>query len=711
MTSTRSSFNPLRYIAYLIREHLWLTFLLTGFYVLIGPVPLYLMLTSRLASGVYDQATPEMVQLQNQMAQMIHVESWLNLYVAAMAAGVVLAMVFGSYLKSKQQVNFYHSLPIRREQWLGSHVAAGFTVHTIVVGITLLMYFLVAYLLVPTGSSGIIRDGMFVMHFVQIELFFLTSFLLTTLAGQLTGNHLAQLAMTFVLQLFMLIIAATFMAVFSTQLSTFVGLAWLEDLTYWSLPSLFVHYTTQMQDLSAPWMTVKQWGGLVSVGILTFALSLFLYRRFPSERVSETLIYPKTAMPLKWFFLFCGPLLIGSLFAEATSNRFIAFLIGFVISGVLLHVVIEIAFHKSVHTVRKHIPSTAIILVVAFLFFMGCRADVAGFNRYLPETEDIEGVSVQAMYFVNNQYGPSPMLDRDVAINHPESIQLVHELAEALVENHLDHPNAAQQIGAPNGQEYTSEETVQIKYRLKNGSTVQRRYVVPRDAIQSETEALYNDAGFKHFLWQPIFDANVDQISHLAITPRDFNADMETGSGRWTTVLKGYGATTEEMRANQLLAALKQDLAERSTADLDSDALALVEIVLPIPNMPQQTNTLHVNIYAGDTRVLKVLDEMSAQGEVATEDDIFLATGIREVRLMRKQPEGQSYSLEIVGATSDPETMQEWLTNRGISDARMAEFGASIDDDYVFSVMKTYGVELIRNIKAGEVPEVVDHGQ
>lgn len=706
MMSTRLSFNPFRYMAFQIRENLWLTFVLGLLYVLICPVVMYLMVSSRLANEYAGGNMEQMALLHEQLAQSIHMDSWSILYPAAMASGVMLAMVLGGYLKSKREVNFYHSLPVKRSQWMLTQIGTGFAIHTIVMVVTLLLFIVVAHVLVP---GSLIRDGLLVLHFLQVEMFFLVSFLLTMLAGQLTGNFLAQLAMSLVLQLWVLVTAATLMAVFASQFSTFAGIPWLTGMTHWSLPSLFVHYAGDMNTSYMHGLAPKQWAGLLAVGVAAFAAAMALYRRFPSERVSDTLIYERAALPLKLFFLFCGPLLVGTMFSESAGNRLIAFLLGFIISGVLIHVVIEMAFNKSVRTLHKHLPSTLIILVLAFLFFMGCRTDITGFNRYVPQPEAIKEVSVSALYFEFDKSGYPIPADANAMISNDETIRLVHQLAQTLVENHVDRVTPS----FDNNQLYGYAGTVPFQnigltYRLDNGKTVNRTYTVPQDAIKDEARALYNDAVYKQFIWQPIFDASLDQIKTLSLTPRSFGSD---DMGRWGVVLYGEGATVSKENGNRLLAALKQDLSDRRFEDLNSDALAQVEVVMANPQNPNVAYPMYLFVYPSDTHVVAVMEDLRRDGDLKTDDDVFTEDMITEVGLMRRKPIAEGVEYEPVMVTTDLVTMKEWLYNRSVGRNRTTEIGVTYDTDFVFSIRKADGTEVLRNILAGHVPEVANHGE
>ena len=228
-------------------------------------------------------------------------------YFLAGLLGIIFALVFSSFLQTKKQANFFHALPVKRSSWLTYQYLIGFLFFTI---INILMLIGNIGLLVYLTGVSAVPFGTLIIHFFQAELFFLTSYAISILAGQLVGNILAQVAMIGTLQFGITGLGLLIMGYMSTFFRSFIESPLAESLIKFSLPSGYLTYMSSVQtsDYNAgvalddlkeivhfplPLMSIKMLVSMAIVTILCIALSYVAYRWRAIERVSETLVFRK----------------------------------------------------------------------------------------------------------------------------------------------------------------------------------------------------------------------------------------------------------------------------------------------------------------------------------------------------------------------------------------------------------------------------------
>lgn len=660
MTSIRSSFNVIGYMGKLLRQSLWLVLVLGLSYLLIGPLPVYLIVSQGLKSIAQ---LPEGAATTMQMVDnTVHYGGWVSLYIAAIFAGLMLALIFSYYTKSKKQVNFYHSLPVKRHTLLGTHILVAIMIHTLVLFFALLCYLAISHGLL---ESSMIREGLFLKHFMQIELFFLASFALTLLAGMLTGNPGAQVAMAAVLQLGLLAIAVVLYILCDTSFDTFHSLDLLDNLMHWSLPSLLVMSGLDSGGVFS--FTSKELLGLIGVIVLAFALSFILYSRFASERVGDTLTFKGTSLPLKAFFLFTAPLFVGMVTREA-GDALLGFIIGFVLAGLLTHILCEMAFQQNVWAGRTKWFSSVVILVAVFAFYLVMDKDLIGFDSYVPDQEQVLAADISLDNLAlgsGNRDSESLGIERE-SITDPDAIQEIIALSEVCANAHREIDENYVTMGA----EEKNDANITLIYSLKNGREVAREYHVPREAVMGNYAALYDKDAVQDYLWGHLLKMELGQnLLDLDFTPRSF-----IGAGTFYNTIYGThangtyanGSQDPEVKANmkRLLAAYKQDLGDREYAQVrKSSVVGMMDFYYrsQVPHMtgvPQQ-----YYVYSCDKRTLAVLEDFYQKGIMPSEEAALESVGIAKVQVMERHPEKDT----VVQEASDMATIKDWLINRSVS--------------------------------------------
>lgn len=682
MTSTASGFKFTRSLWRYLQGHWWLALLTALTMLLCGPVLTYFGLKN-LWSG-----EAQMAIQQKEMLDFMTFGAFLPGLVVAMVLGVAFALIFSAYQHNKKEVDYRHSLPVRRDSWMLLYSLAG------------LLIFSVITLLMGLGSYAV--GHAFVASFslltalgwiLQTILFFATAYAVTLLAGQLTGNMVGHVGMATLLHFGFPVVAGTLLAWLSTELATFVKVGWLTTLEKWSLPTLFLYFANGSDAgaslrgqvfFSAPALV-----SLTLVALLAFGLSLVLYRRRPSERTGYTFIYPVTEYPVKGLVVLVGTLLAGLAFYQMTDKSLAALVIGVVLGGLILHIILTLLFHRDVHRIRRGLLSTGAFIAIALVFFLALHNDVTGFNSYRPADEDVQAVTISAerspTLFIRNNRGEISLSDNLL----PQGLTLGKNLQKGYFAS-VDTLEADKNKAIPS-------EWATVTWHLANGKTVVRQYEMLPKQLAEAYQPVYANLDYRKALYKDLFSNKfVRQIDGLFID-RDkpvLQADDSPMAGS-SYAVKGLGGAP--VSGQEILEALKADLLAgdrylQKEAPNYQITLTLKEDAKFNQAYGQQTVTYPV--YPEDKALMALIRRLTAAGALADPAKRLADTQVPGTLTITDEFTG-----ETVTTVKDPQAIKALLEN-SVGDA-FCYAGVPVDRQYSISGTHVNG---LRYILSGHLP-------
>ncbi len=482
MTS-RISFSKLVRMEF--RQQIWLAALQGLLYTLLLPFPALLGMSSELGT------------MANRGDRIDHFIWWASFSrdmggLLALAAGVICALCAFAYLYSQTKVDLYHSLPVKRGQLFGAKYAASV--------LTFVLPFVAAQLLVLVvglgynGVTGAMAMEMAVLLVQQI-LFFLCSYSAVLVAVMLTGKLLTTICAVLVffgyVPLFLLLAQA-----FADEfLYTAVGFS-----NMWSLNKATLKY-------SSPWAFCIFWGQgsgiengrvgltgslpsvaglcqLVALIVLLSLLSLALYRRRRSEVAGEALAFRKLEPVIK-ILLALPAALIAAIVALETFESSVWAVVFILLFGALACMLMEFIYRWDIRQSLHHWQHILFTAVAALAIFLGFRFDVFGYNSYLPDQDELQGMAVNSAWMGNRAIlpGKETMSNQEwLDYLETDQVDIVYGLAENGVE-----------IGDEGCLDDTIVKKIYVKYHLKNGKEVYRYYTVDEELYFDAMEKLCQD--------------------------------------------------------------------------------------------------------------------------------------------------------------------------------------------------------------------------
>ena len=455
------------------------------------------------------------------------ITEWLNLYFPKMFGSVyniflvlfvsllaVICAVTGfSYIHSKVKEDFYHSLPVKRSQWFLINYVSGLLIFLVPYVIWSLCTLLIG---VVSGAAG---AEVFKYSFLTIGsmiLLFLVVYHTVLLGMFLTGQTVTALLASGVIFVYGSVILWLFTALAETFFSTWSG------YTTSSFMNRLLSYSSPLM-LSLGLINRQMIRGIMfSVSIVTIIyiiasvlIALILYKKYQSESAENALAFKKTAPFIK--VLITVPFSIGvGLFINMiffNGTHLFWCIIWTMIAAILISCVIEFIYHHDMHMIFNDKISTLVSIAAAFAILICMKADVSGYDKWMPEESRIEEMSMQSNLvngYLHYPYGAGfDMLDHSSVKNFAP----LYRLAMEGVQN-LD----IYDIHSFYYDEYSDNLTdLTIKFTLKNGKEVYRNYVISKNSLLKELTTLFEDEEYRKAFF-PVFSINEDKLISAEFT-------------------------------------------------------------------------------------------------------------------------------------------------------------------------------------------------
>ena len=421
-----------------IRKRSWLTALTSVIFFLIIPVNTMLYLSSR---------SEELVRSSSRSSIAESLPGLLNgdngyLFIILALLPILSAMTGFSYIHSREKMDFYHALPVRREKWFSSAYLAGL--------IILLVPYLICTSLAATigAASDIMSPEAAANCTLAAAGGILAMFVIynsCVLAVMLTGRTATALLASLAVMVYPLLIVSNFTSLQATFFKTYSSgiVSFPEKLALHISPCQPVRCSDLGQRRRNPRCTpFDQYSscfGPADHG------AVLLYRMYPSEAAGNTLPFPLAAPIAKVLICIPTAIFIASMTQELTLTSETLWLLPLSLFAVLLCAVTEFIYHNDMKMLLKGWRSSLITIGGTALILCIFQFDLTGYDTYMPERGEIEAISFHPDSFSQYFSYPEtvPYYTSELGYFVPaEYTDLLYELAENGIDNLKNGINA-----------------------------------------------------------------------------------------------------------------------------------------------------------------------------------------------------------------------------------------------------------------------------
>lgn len=318
---------------------------------------------------------------------------------AVFAITLLIALFFSivmfSYLHNKKAVNFYHSLPVKREAHLLSSVAVSAAYYLISLFSCL---FVTVLIMLGSGIGGAlvptaIRCFLFnFSYFLFISAFFA---LFAVICGN-SGAHFifSVIGLIFVPAVHFLTIE--FLTIGQTNLDT--SNLYTDKMFGFESPAAFYFKISKnMISAGTGRFLLFVFGFILAAAAILF-ISILIYGKIGSEDSGRPIFFRRLGTVLKYVLAYAVMLGTGMLAYELTYSKlgnFIGFVIGSLIFGFLAFAVINVIFECNKKKFFSGMRGFAILFAVFIVVFSFSFFDPFKFNEKIPSVSSLESITVK----------------------------------------------------------------------------------------------------------------------------------------------------------------------------------------------------------------------------------------------------------------------------------------------------------------------------
>lgn len=615
-------------------------------------------------------------------------------YMITFAAALICACSGYFYLHSRKKVDFFHSVPVKREMLFLVNFLDGILLYFLPYLISMVLNFLVllsgGYLRFSTASAG------FQALLVNL-LYFLLFYTLTVLAIMLTGNGIVSLLGAGVFFAYGPLIMAVKDMYCREFFQTYLPGSNSGRISEFLSPmGKYIYRSIQIKNGNYKGIGLSV---LVTAAVILmlFVFSLLLYKKRPSEAAGKAMAF-EIAKPVIKFLLIVPITLGGGMVfrgsANVHSDGWMVF--GLVLTFLIFGAIIEIIYQFDLKKAFSHRKALAVYAFVSVVIVCTFRFDLISYDSYLPGKDKIASMSISipgvgsSNNFIEiNQTGTdyiyNSVFEYERKYMRLKDFTAAYEIARlGIKESQKTEQSTDENYGA------------MVAFHLKNGRTVLRNYAMVYDKDFSLLKQVYKNSDFKEGYY-PIYRWKSNYISSVSINNR----------------IEQKYLTLTEAEKETLLSIYKEELKNLTIDEvIKSRPLATLEFTI-INRSPF--------VYDVFPEFTKTLEFLSAHG--FQNDDPGNAKNIKRVTVM-KQPDNPNtlsskYPHDIGGenmkqANYTGRDQIEKILQAAAPAEYCSEFHGVLSPDYNYTVnitfsMDNYGneVQQLYNFPRNSIPDFV----
>lgn len=382
----------------------------------------------------------------------------MNVAGYAMAASVLSVMAVFSYLYSKRSCSLINSLPVRRETAFVTACLTGL--------LPLLLAEVLTWLIslgVFAGSESV-RPEWLNSWLLVVLLSTLASYGFGVFCAMLTGHIMVLPALFLVLNTAVYVLEALVQTLLRTLVYGYEGSASVSRLSPLPYASsalrLIAEPAAGSPEPEHILLGIDSLAVYAVVGMLFIVPALLLYRRRKMECVGDVVAIKALEPVFKYCASVYAALGLGALLAETMDNALgsgpleaAVLALMLMLGAALGYYAAEMLLQKSLRVFRIRIRGLIVVWAVFLLGVVVAELDLTGYERRVPETDDIESVA---------------LVNDGRAIDDAESIELTRKIHQTAIDNE-EHNRQTE------GRSF-----IHIRYELKDGSSLSRSYKVDR---------------------------------------------------------------------------------------------------------------------------------------------------------------------------------------------------------------------------------------
>ncbi len=371
---------------------------------------------------------------------------------------VLIGVLVFRYLHSQKSSTVLHGLPFSRPRLFASAILSGI----ILIIVPILLNWIITTVIMFTTPIGHYFPYDIIMTWLINSLCMgLVVFALTVFVGMFTGNLIAHAVFTYIIHFLPFVMWITISELLTTLVLGF---------SYQAPPEFLVAFPMMRISSNSSDYNIYY----IAAAIILFALAFITYRKRPAESAGDIVSFRFVRPIFKYGVTFCtaivGFIVFNTIYIQSGG------VVVFIVFALIGYCLAQMLIAKSWRVWKCWKGFVGSVLVI-LIFWAGIEYDITGFEKRIPETDNIASVS-----FTLPVWTSEPMAET----SNTEAISIIRSIHEKIINNPVyqnDHRNRLF-INSGNG--------ITITYQMKNGSQMSRSYHYDIDDFVGEYNSIYN---------------------------------------------------------------------------------------------------------------------------------------------------------------------------------------------------------------------------
>lgn len=515
----------------------------------------------------YEDLKLGMIRYSDQIMEWLSFENGMTAFVM-MVAALVCGISGFAWLNSKNKVDFYHSIPVRRELLFAVDFINGILIMAVPYVISMIA---AACIAVGYGVDGTKLWPVVVAACGLHLTYFILMYTLVVVAVMMTGNmvvaFLGCVVFASAVPLAVSLIQGYFMIFFRTGM-------WESWQGFMEMGLHFSPVSEYIGSIDA-YMSGKSMTSYVmtalAASLFFTVVGCFLYKKRPSEAAGKAMAFPVSMPVIRIILVLLSAFGLGAFFwGLRFSTGWAVF--GLICGAVICHCTIEIIYHFDFKKLFAHPVQLAGCILISAAVMLSFRYDWFGYDTYIPDAGKVKSaaVSVDRLdswvsrgYVLKKEDGSYQWkyLEDDWLLDMMESedVETVCNIAAAGVEQLEEKKLQERQEDVLSYQEEGAYSKVKICYTMNSGRKVYRSYYMNLDRNLPLFEKLYASDVYQKASF-PLMKKTADEVADI----------------RWRC-----GGEASEVRLDTLEKAQKKELLETYQKEFSEMTIEQLKYELP----------------------------------------------------------------------------------------------------------------------------------
>ncbi|MCD8084369.1 MAG: DUF6449 domain-containing protein [Clostridiales bacterium] len=571
-----------------------------------------------------------------------------------MVAALLCGLSGFAYLNSRRKVDFYHSLPVRREILFAVNYIDGILILMIPYAVCLALGVMLG--IANGGVAGTVISLALKSFGLEMTYFVLT-YTVAVVAAILTGNlvvgFLGCLVLSFLAPIAVGVIQSCFETFFFSYLSGWgdgifeMGLRISPVMEYVMRIAAYGNGESLLAPVCAAWV--------ISAALAVCAC--LLYRLRPSEASGKAMAFRVSRLIVRVPIVILSGLGLGLLFWSIRQSTGWA-VFGVVCGSVIAHCVMEIIYHfdfKKLFSHRGQLAGCTLVGVALLLIF---RYDAFGYDIWLPKESDLQSAAVylsgmnewmdygeitqeeNGFYTWRTTESFTYVFDQMAYADVENILEIARAGIErsqeqknrvVLVADETDDTELYEGAGEIDGGEYSDgDRYLYLCFTLKNGRRVYRQYMLPLNGMEERIDRMITDRQYQEGVC-PLMSRGAEDVAgvHFRTSRSNETRLLDLNAQEKKELLEAFQKEYSSLTVENMYEETPVGLI-RFTNETEEEAVQWYEgqEAMKFRDYPDQswyyrlTDIQYYPVYASFTETIRLLEEQQVETDFYANTEI-----------------------------------------------------------------------------------------